>query len=72
MPRGPKGEKRPADAIGATVGMGKLTTGEEEEECTEDDTNNAASELGQAGGIPRAKRLDAEKLRRGNASCCSG
>ncbi len=28
MPRGPKGEKRPADVIGAAVMVAKIATGE--------------------------------------------
>jgi hypothetical protein len=31
MPRGPKGEKRPADVIGAAVMVGKIATGEIED-----------------------------------------
>ena len=31
MPRGPKGEKRPADVIGAAVMVGRIATGEIEE-----------------------------------------
>ena len=31
MPRGPKGEKRPADVIGAAIMVAKLATGEIEE-----------------------------------------
>ena len=31
MPRGPKGEKRPADVIGAAVRVAKIATGEIEE-----------------------------------------
>ena len=31
MPKGPKGEKRPADAIGAAVMVAKIATGEIEE-----------------------------------------
>ena len=31
MPRGPKGEKRPADVIGAAIMVGKIATGEIEE-----------------------------------------
>ena len=31
MPRGPKGEKRPADVIGAAVMVAKIATGEIEE-----------------------------------------
>jgi hypothetical protein len=28
MPKGPKGEKRPADVVGAAVMVGKIATGE--------------------------------------------
>jgi hypothetical protein len=28
MPRGPRGEKRPADVIGAAVMVGRIATGE--------------------------------------------
>ena len=31
MPRGPKGEKRPADVIGAAVMVGRIATGEIED-----------------------------------------
>ncbi len=31
MPKGPKGEKRPADVIGAAVKIAKIATGEIEE-----------------------------------------
>jgi hypothetical protein len=43
MPRGPKGEKRPADVIGAAVMVGRIATGEIEERPTKD---SAAAELG--------------------------
>jgi hypothetical protein len=32
MPKGPKGEKRPADAVGAAVKVAKIATGEVEED----------------------------------------
>ncbi len=32
MPNGPNGEKRPADAIGLAVMIGKIATGEVEDE----------------------------------------
>ena len=35
MPRGPNGEKRPADTIGAAVMVAKIATGEIEEELPE-------------------------------------
>src|ERR1700674_1141177 len=53
MPRGPKGEKRPADLIGAAVMVGRIATGEIEE-GTEPETKAAAA-LGKRGG--KAGRL---------------
>ena len=34
MPRGPKGEKRPADVIGNAVRIMRIATGEEEDAVT--------------------------------------
>lgn len=57
MPKGPKGQKRPADVIGNAVRVMKIATGEEEEEYTEDGKNKAAAELGKKGGKARAASL---------------
>ena len=46
MPRGPKGEKRPADAIGNAVMIALIATGEIEDITTEDGKNAAAVALG--------------------------
>ncbi len=54
MPKGPKGEKRPGDVIGAAVKVMKIATGEIEDETTEDGKNKAAVELGRKGGAARA------------------
>ena len=35
MPKGPKGEKRPADVVGAAVKVAKIATGEIEEDFDE-------------------------------------
>ncbi len=56
MPRGPKGEKRPADVVGAAVTVAKIATGEIEE-TTNDGKNKAAVELGRKGGKARALSL---------------
>ena len=45
MQKGPKGEKRPADVIGAAVTVAKVATGEIEA-TTEDGKSKAAVELG--------------------------
>ena len=59
MPRGPKGEKRPADAVGAAVMVAKIATGEIEE--PDDGKNKAAVELGRKGGQARAKKMSPER-----------
>ena len=61
MPRGPKGEKRPADVIGAAVMIGKIATGEIEEKVPTSTKNAAAVELGSKGGTARAAGLTPKK-----------
>ncbi|UYO51613.1 RNA-binding protein [Rhodopseudomonas palustris] len=61
MPKGPKGEKRPADVIGAAVMIGKIATGEIDDLTTEDGKNSAAVALGRMGGKARAEGLSAKK-----------
>ena len=59
MPRGPQGQKRPADVIGNAVRVMRIATGEET-----DDTNSvksAAAELGSRGGKARAARMTPER-----------
>ena len=47
MPRGPKGEKRPADAIARAVKVMRILTGEEPEDYGDAPAKNqAAAELG--------------------------
>ncbi len=60
MPKGPKGEKRPADVIGAAVTVAKIATGEIEE-TTNDGKNKAAVELGRKGGKARAEKMSPER-----------
>ncbi len=57
MPKGPKGQKRPADAVGAAVMVAKLATGQIEEDIDDEGKNKAAVELGRKGGEARAKKL---------------
>ena len=61
MPKGPKGEKRPADAVGAAVMVAKIATGEIEDELTDDGKNKAAVELGRRGGKARAAKMTAKR-----------
>ena len=61
MPRGPKGEKRPADAIGNAIMIGRIATGEIEDLTTDDGKNAAAVALGRVGGKARAAGMTAKK-----------
>ena len=64
MPKGPKGQKRPADVIGNAVHVMRIATGEiEESGQTEDGKSRAAVELGRKGGNARAKSLSTNKRR---------
>ena len=57
MPKGPKGEKRPADVIGLAVMVGKIATGE----IKDNTTSNAQREGGRKGGTARAAALTPEQ-----------
>lgn len=59
MPKGPRGEKRPADAIGLAVMIGKIATGEIEDSV--DATKSAAAQLGSLGGKKRAENMSPER-----------
>ena len=60
MPKGPRGEKRPADVIGAAVKVMRIATGQESEEVTEA-FKSAAAALGSRGGKARAAKLTKKK-----------
>jgi hypothetical protein len=56
MPKGPQGQKRPADVIGNAIRVAKIATGEEDEdELTV--TQEKASKGGNKGGKARAAAL---------------
>lgn len=64
MPRGPKGEKRPADVNARAVMIAKIATGEVKDETPGPESegkNAAAVALGRMGGKARAKGLSARK-----------
>ena len=61
MPRGPKGEKRPADAIGNAVHVMRIATGQIEDITTDDGKNAAAVALGRMGGKARAEGMTAKR-----------
>jgi hypothetical protein len=61
MARGPKGEKRPADANQRAVMVARIATGEIEDKVTDDGKNAAAVALGRMGGKARAQGLSAKR-----------
>jgi hypothetical protein len=60
MPKGPSGQKRPADVIGAAIMVGRIATGE-----VEDTKRDAGTEANRKGGLKggkaRAVKLPPEK-----------
>lgn len=58
MPRGPKGEKRPADVIGNAVHVMRIATGEIEEEL---EPKSGRVRSGEAGGAARARTLTSSR-----------
>lgn len=61
MPKGPKGEKRPADVIGNAVRVMQIATGEVEDDLDDDGKDPAAKALGKKGGAARAKSMTPER-----------
>jgi len=62
MPKGPQGQKRPADVIGNAIKVARIATGEEEEDFGPDDgKDKAAVELGKKGGAARAASMTPER-----------
>lgn len=58
MPKGPNGEKRPADAVGLAVMIGRIATGEIEDDRP---VASAAAQLGKLGGKARAAAMTPER-----------
>jgi hypothetical protein len=58
MPRGPKGEKRPADVIRNAVKIMRIATGDEPEDYGPEDTKDQAAKAhGKKRGAARAAKL---------------
>jgi hypothetical protein len=63
MPKGPKGQKRPADVIANAVHVMRIATGEVSEADPETGKNAAAVALGRKGGKARAEALTGKRRR---------
>jgi hypothetical protein len=60
MPKGPKGQKRPADVIGCAVMVAKIATGEIEDRPSKSPAQSAGGKLG---GKKRAAALTPARRR---------
>jgi len=61
MPKGPQGQKRPGDVVGAAVRVAQIATGEANDEIEDDGKDPAAKALGSKGGKARASKLTPEQ-----------
>jgi hypothetical protein len=65
MPKGPKGQKRPADVIGNAIKVARIATGEDTDDMPDDDGKDAAAvSLGRKGGKARAAVLTRQDRKR--------
>ena len=60
MPKGPKGQERPADVVWSAVHVMRIATGAIEEALT-DDGQSKAVELGRKGGLARARSISRKR-----------
>ena len=57
MPKGPKGQRRPADVVSNAIKVARIATGEETDAVKDDGKDPAAKSLGSRGGKARAEAL---------------
>jgi hypothetical protein len=60
LPKGPHGEKRPADAVAGAIMVAKIATGEVEDQ-PDPLLASAAAQLGRKGGEARAEKMSPER-----------
>jgi hypothetical protein len=62
MPKGPQGENRPADVIGAAIKVARIATSEEEDAPPPPDGKDpAAVSMGKRGGAARSAAMTPER-----------
>lgn len=61
MPKGPKGQNRPADVIGNAVHVMRVLTGEADDNAPDDGKDKAAQAMGRKGGTARAASMTPER-----------
>lgn len=63
VPKGPQGQKRPADTVQNAIRVAKILTGEVEEDSGDSGKDAAAQSLGRRGGAARREKLSPERRR---------
>jgi hypothetical protein len=61
VPKGPQGQKRPADTVANAIRVAKILTGEIEEDMGDSGKDKAAQSLGRRGGKARAAKMTPEQ-----------
>jgi hypothetical protein len=61
MPKGPQGQKRPADTVANAIRVAKVLTGEIEEDMGDSAKDKGAQALGRKGGVARREKLTPER-----------
>lgn len=61
MPKGPQGQKRPADTVANAIRVAKILTGELAEDTGDLGKDKAAQSLGRRGGAARREKLSPER-----------
>jgi hypothetical protein len=61
MPKGPRGEKRPADVVGNAVLIARIATGEVQDTPPDDGKDKSAQAMGKKGGKARAASMTPER-----------
>lgn len=69
MPKGPQGQKRPGDVIGAAIIVAKIATGEVEESA---DPTQSRSNAGKKGAAARSKALTPRERSESLWTICAG
>ena len=61
MPKGPQGQKRPADTVANAIRVAKILTGQIEEDMGDSGKDKGAQALGRKGGAARREKLSPER-----------
>lgn len=61
MPKGPQGQKRPADTVANAIRVAKILTGEVDEDMGDSGKDKGAQALGRKGGAARREKLSPER-----------